>query len=222
MHDCLKKINFIESKIGEIINNNQLRNIPQIIAVSKTFSINNITPLLEKGHIHFGENKIQEAENKWVNLKEKYPHFKLHMIGSLQSNKAKKAVKLFDYIHSLGTEKLALKISQYEKELNKKVKIFIQVNISNENQRAGILLKNLNNFYNYCSFDLSLNIIGLMCLPPIDENPAKAFEIVMKKSKELNLLDLSIGMSNDYETAILYESTYLRLGTAIFGKREVK
>jgi len=222
MHDCLKKLNFIESKISEITNSNQLKNIPQIIAVSKTFSINNITPLLEKGHIHFGENKIQEAENKWANLKKKYPHFKLHMIGSLQSNKAKKAVKLFDYIHSLDTEKLALKINQYEKELNKKVNILIKVNIGHENQYSKLLLKNLNHFYNYCSFDLSLNIIGLMCLPPIDQNPAKAFEIVMKKSKELNLLDLSIGMSNDYESAILYESTYLRLGTAIFGKREIK
>jgi len=222
MHESLKKLNLIENKISKITNKNQLKTIPQIIAVSKTFPLNNITPLLEKGHIHFGENKIQEAENKWSDLKKKYPHFKLHMIGNLQSNKAKKAVKLFDYIHSLDTEKLALKISQYEKELNKKIKIFIQVNIDKENQKSGIALENLNDFYNYCSSDLSLNIIGLMCLPPIDENPEKSFKILMNKSKDLNLLDLSIGMSNDYELAILYGSTYLRLGTAIFGQREIK
>ena len=144
------------------------------------------------------------------------------MIGNLQSNKAKKAVKLFDYIHSLDTEKLALKISQYEKELNKKIKIFIQVNIDKENQKSGIALENLNDFYNYCSSDLSLNIIGLMCLPSIHENPEKSFKILMDKSKDLNLLDLSIGMSNDYELALLYGSTYLRLGTAIFGQRGIK
>ena len=222
MHESLKRLNLIESKISEITNKNQLKTNPQIIAVSKTFPINNITPLLEKGHIHFGENKIQEAENKWSGIKKKYPNFKLHMIGNLQSNKAKKAVKLFDYIHSLDAEKLALKISQYEKELNKKIKIFIQVNIDKENQKSGIALENLNDFYNYCSSDLSLNIIGLMCLPPIDENPEKSFKILMNKSKDLNLLDLSIGMSNDYELALLYGSTYLRLGTAIFGQREIK
>ena len=222
MHESLKRLNLIESKISEITNKNQLKTNPQIIAVSKTFPINNITPLLEKGHIHFGENKIQEAENKWSGIKKKYPNFKLHMIGNLQSNKAKKAVKLFDYIHSLDAEKLALKISQYEKELNKKIKIFIQVNIDKENQKSGIALENLNDFYNYCSSDLSLNIIGLMCLPPIHKNPEKTFKILMDKSKDLNLLDLSIGMSNDYELALLYGSTYLRLGTAIFGQREIK
>ena len=222
MHDSLKKLNLIENKISKITSSNQLKINPKIIAVSKTFTTNNITPLLEKGHIHFGENKIQEAENKWGELKKKYPSCKLHMIGNLQSNKAKKAVKLFDFIHSLDSEKLALKISQYEKELNKKVKIFIQVNVADEIQKSGISIKNLNNFYKYCSSDLSLDIIGLMCLPPINENPAKYFKILMMKSKELNLLDLSIGMSNDYESAILYGSTYLRLGTAIFGQREIK
>ena len=220
MHDSLKKLNLIENKISKITSSNQLKINPKIIAVSKTFAINNITPLLEKGHIHFGENKIQEAENKWINLKKKYPNFKLHMIGNLQSNKAKKAVNLFDFIHSLDTEKLASKISHYEKELNKKVKIFIQVNVGNEIQKSGVSIKNLNNFYKYCSSDLSLDVIGLMCLPPINENPSKYFKILMMKSKELKLLDLSIGMSNDYESAVLYGSTYLRLGTAIFGKRK--
>jgi PLP dependent protein len=222
MHDSLKKLNLIENKISKITSSNQLKINPKIIAVSKTFAINNITPLLEKGHIHFGENKIQEAENKWGNLKKKYPYCKLHMIGNLQSNKAKKAVNLFDFIHSLDTEKLASKISHYEKELNKKVKIFIQVNVGNEIQKSGVSIKNLNNFYKYCSSDLSLDVIGLMCLPPINENPSKYFKILMMKSKELKLLDLSIGMSNDYESAVLYGSTYLRLGTAIFGQREIK
>jgi hypothetical protein len=222
MHDSLKKLNLIENKINKIISSNQLKINPKIIAVTKTFALNNITPLLEKGHIHFGENKIQEAENKWINLKKKYPNFKLHMIGNLQSNKAKRAVKLFDYIHSLDTEKLALKIKQSENELNKKIKIFIQVNVANENQKSGIFLKNLDDFYNYCSIDLSLNIIGLMCLPPINENPSRYFQALKKKSEELNLLDLSLGMSNDYELAILYGSTYLRLGTAILGQREIK
>ena len=222
MHQSLKNLNLIENEISEIIDSNQIKKIPQIIAVTKTFSINNITPMLEKGHVHFGENKIQEAERKWINLKEKYPNFKLHMIGNLQTNKAKKAVKLFDYIHSLDSKKLALKISQYEKELNKKLKIFIQVNVANENQKSGVSLENLNDFYKYCSLDLSLNIIGLMCLPPINEDPTKYFETLMKKTKDFKLLDLSIGMSSDYKKAILCGSTFLRLGTAIFGQREIK
>jgi pyridoxal phosphate enzyme (YggS family) len=222
MHESLKNLNLIENEIIKIISNNQIKRVPQIIAVTKTFGMNNITPLLEKGHIHFGENKIQEAEIKWDNLKIKYPNFQLHMIGNLQSNKAKKAVKLFDYIHSLDSNKLALKISQCEKELNKKVKIFIQVNIANESQKSGILLENLNDFYNYCCLDLSLDIVGLMCLPPINEDPIKYFEILMKKSKDLKLSDLSIGMSGDYKKAILYGSSFLRLGTAIFGQREIK
>ena len=221
MHECLKNLNLIENEISEIINSNQIKRVPQIIAVTKTFNINNITPILEKGHVHFGENKIQEAERKWNNLKKKYPNFKLHMIGSLQSNKAKKAVKLFDYIHSLDNKKLALKISQYEKELNKKLKLFIQVNVANENQKSGVSLENLNDFYKYCSLDLSLNIIGLMCLPPINEDPTKYFETLMKKAKDFKLLDLSIGMSADYKKAILCGSTFLRLGTAIFGQREI-
>tara|TARA_Y100000590_G_scaffold416221_1_gene514786 strand:- start:69 stop:500 length:432 start_codon:yes stop_codon:yes gene_type:complete len=143
------------------------------------------------------------------------------MLGKLQTNKAKKAVKLFDYIHSLDNAKLALKISQYEKELNKKIKLFIQVNVAKEKQKSGILIDDINTFYNYCSEKLSLNIIGLMCLPPINSDPNQYFEILNKKSKELNLSELSIGMSSDYETAIIYGSTYLRLGTAIFGERNI-
>ena len=190
--------------------------------MTKTFSLSNIIPLLEKGHVHFGENKIQETENKWRDVKKKYPNLLLHMLGNVQSNKAKKAVKLFDFIHSLDNKKLAIKISQYEKEFNKKVKVFIQVNIGKENQKSGISLENLDSFYNYCSKDLSINIIGLMCLPPINTDPTKYFEILKEKSKSLNLSELSMGMSDDYEKAILCGSTYLRIGTGIFGYRKIK
>ena len=189
--------------------------------MTKTFPLNNIIPLLKKGHVHFGENKIQEAENKWSDVKKKYPKLLLHMLGNIQSNKVKKVIKLFDFIHSLDNEKLAIKINQHEKEFNKKVKVFIQVNIGEENQKYGISLKNLNSFYNFCSKDLSLDIIGLMCLPPINIDPTKYFQILREKSKNLNLSELSMGMSNDYEKAILCGSTYLRLGTAIFGQRKI-
>ncbi len=162
---------------------------------------------------------MQEAETKWVQIKKDFGSIKLHMIGKLQSNKAKKAVQLFDYIHSLDNIKLATKISQYEKELNKKVKLFIQVNVANESQKSGIQLNNLENFYNFCTKNLSLDIIGLMCLPPVNSDPSKYFQILKDKSIELNLLDLSMGMSTDYDKAILFGSTYLRLGTAIFGER---
>ena len=176
-------------------------------------------PLLEKGHMHYGENKIQEAENKWVDIKNRYKDLQLHMVGKLQSNKAKKAIKLFDYIHSLDNDKLALKLSNHEKELNKKTKLFIQVNLAEEPQKSGIQFNDLNNFYNYCTKDLSLNVIGLMCIPPIDSNPQKYFEKLNKIAEQLNLKDLSMGMSSDYEQAVLSGSTYVRLGTIILGER---
>ena len=221
MHTCTQKLNLVKNKVKEIIDREQLNTVPKIIAVTKSFSLNEIIPLLEVGHIHFGENKIQEAENKWVNIKNKYKNLQLHMVGKLQSNKTKKAVQLFDYIHSLDNVKLAKKISQCEKELNKKIKLFIQVNIAEENHKSGILLNELDKFYNYCITDLSLNIIGLMSLPPINDNSDKYFRILKKKSEELNLTDLSMGMSSDYEQATLNGSTYLRLGTVIFGKRSI-
>tara|TARA_Y100000590_G_C15541048_1_gene947004 strand:+ start:79 stop:747 length:669 start_codon:yes stop_codon:yes gene_type:complete len=221
MHDCLNNLSLINNKINEVVINNQLKIYPKVIAVTKTFPLNNIIPLLKKGHVHFGENKIQEAENKWSDVKKKYPKLLLHMLGNIQSNKVKKVIKLFDFIHSLDNEKLAIKINQHEKEFNKKVKVFIQVNIGEENQKYGISLKNLNSFYNFCSKDLSLDIIGLMCLPPINIDPTKYFQILREKSKNLNLSELSMGMSNDYEKAILCGSTYLRLGTAIFGQRKI-
>ena len=221
MHTCSQRLDLIKNKVKEIIDKKQLKTVPNIIAITKTFSLNTITPLLEMGHIHFGENKIQEAESKWIGVRNKYNNLQLHMVGKLQSNKAKKAIKLFDYIHSLDSVKLATKICQYEKELNKKIKLFIQVNIAEEHQKSGILLHDLDKFYNYCTKELSLNIIGLMCLPPINNNSSQYFKILKKKSEELNLTDLSMGMSSDYEQATSNGSTFLRLGTIIFGERNI-
>ena len=219
MHESVQKLNLVKNKVKEIIDKKQLKTIPQIIAVTKSFPLNKITPLLELGHIHFGENKIQEAESKWFDVKNKYKNLKLHMLGKLQTNKAKKAVKLFDYIHSLDNAKLATKLSQYEQELGKKTKLFIQVNIADESQKSGILLNDLNRFYSFCTKELSLNITGLMCLPPLNSDSNKYFQILKKTSEKLNLTDLSMGMSADYDQAILNGSTFLRLGTAIFGTR---
>ena len=215
----MQNLNAIENKINEIIKKKQLKTNPKIIAVTKTFSIEKITPLLESGHQDFGENKVQEAEEKWKNIKNNYSKIRLHMIGKLQSNKAKKAVELFDYIHSLDSPKLAIKIKKYEEELNKKIKMFIQVNIGEEQQKSGIMINQLENFYNYCKKELSLNIVGLMCLPPNNYDPVKYFEILRKNSSKFNLTELSMGMSSDYENAVLNGSTFLRIGTEIFGER---
>ena len=220
MHDSVQKLNLIKNKVNEIINRKQLKTNPQIIVVSKTFPLSVVTPLIKSGHLHFGENKIQETEEKWIEVKKQYSDLQLHMIGKLQSNKAKKAVKIFDYIHSLDNAKLASKISQYEKELNKKIKIFIQVNIADEDQKSGIALNDLNNFYFYCTKELSLNIIGLMCLPPINADSNEYFKILKTTAENFNLKDLSMGMSSDFEQAILNSSTFLRLGTKILGERK--
>ena len=221
MHKNIEKLKFIKNKINEIIVEKQLKTKPQIIVITKTFPIDNVVPLIEDGHIHYGENKIQEAEKKWLSIKKKYKNLYLHMVGKLQSNKAKKAVDLFDYIHSLDNEKLALKISQYQKEVNKDVKLFIQVNIGNEKQKSGITMDNLKNFYEYCVNDLSLNVIGLMCLPPMDENSDKYFKLLKKNSDDLNLKELSMGMSSDFDNAVMNGSTFLRLGTIIMGERKI-
>ena len=221
MHTNLKKLEFIQNKINEIINKKQLKTKPKIIVVTKTFPIENITPLLESGHLHYGENKIQEAENKWYKIKNNYKNLCLHMVGKLQSNKAKKAVDLFDYIHSLDNEKLALKISQYQKELSKNVKLFIQVNLADEKQKSGLSLSNLKSFYDFCINDLSLNVIGLMCLPPIDTNSDRYFKLLKQASDNLNLKELSMGMSSDFENAVINGSTFLRLGTLIMGERKI-
>ena len=219
MHTTLEKLSRVKNKVNEIISKKQLKTKPKIVVVTKTFPLNKILPLLENGHIHYGENKIQEAENKWIDTKNRYKNLQLHMIGKLQTNKAKKAVKLFNYIHSLDDDRLALKLSHHEKELNKKVKLFIQVNLAEEPQKSGIMFNDLNNFYNYCTKDLSLNVIGLMCMPPVDSNSQEYFKKLKKAAEQLNLEDLSMGMSSDYEQAILSGSTYLRLGTTILGEK---
>jgi len=215
----LKQLELVQTKINEIINRKQLKTKPNIIVVTKTFDIKNIIPLLDYGHIHFGENKVQEAEDKWSKIKNNYKNLQLHMIGKLQTNKTKKAVKLFDYIHSLDNERLAIKISQFEKELDKKVKLFIQINLANEQQKSGLPLSNLNDFYNYCVKDLSLDVVGLMSIPPADSNSEKYFQLLKKNSEIFNLKQLSMGMSSDYETAVVNSSTFLRIGTLIMGKR---
>ena len=217
----MKKLEFVQYQINEIVNRKQLKTKPKIIVVSKTFPINNVKPLLEYGHIHFGENKIQEAEKKWSEVKKSYKNLCLHMVGKLQSNKAKKAVELFNYIHSLDNEKLALKICQYQKELNKEVKLFIQVNLADETQKSGLTITNLKNFYNYCVKDLSLNVIGLMCIPPINSSSDKYFKILKKNSENLNLKEISMGMSSDFENAVINGSTFLRIGTLIMGQRNI-
>ena len=222
MHSSLQKLALVKNKVNEIISQKQLKTNHTIVVISKTFSLEKIRPLLDNGHVHFGENKIQEAESKWLEIKNINKNLQLHMVGRLQSNKAKKAVKLFNFIHSLDSEKLALKLSQSEKELNKKTKLFIQVNLGEEPQKSGIDLKNLDNFYNYCTSDLLLNIIGLMCLPPVNLNSDKYFKILKKLAVKLNLKQLSMGMSSDFEKAIINGSTYLRLGTAILGERSIK
>jgi len=219
MHSTLEQLNLIKNKVNDIINKKQLNTRPNIIVVTKTFSLNNITPLLQSGHNHYGENKIQEAEKKWSEAKRKYKNLQLHMIGKLQSNKAKKALQLFDYIHSLDNERLASKLSEYQKELKKNVKFFIQVNLANEKHKSGISLNELNHFYNFCIKKLSLNIIGLMCLPPMDSDAHEYFKLLKESAIKLNLNELSMGMSADFELAVLNGSTYLRLGTLIMGKR---
>ena len=220
MHSSVEKIKLVQNKINEIINKKQLKTSPKIIAVTKTWSIDKINPLLEFGHKHFGENKLQEAESKWLDIKNSHEDIQLHMIGKLQSNKAKKAVKLFDYIHSLDNAKLAQKIFQYQKELNKKVNLFIQVNIGDESQKSGIALNNLDNFFKYCTKELSLNIIGLMCLPPILSNSENYFVKLKSFANHLTLKELSMGMSSDFENAVVNGSTYIRLGSVIFGERK--
>ena len=216
----MQKLNIIKDKIKEIVERKQLKTNPQIIAISKKFDLDVIEPLIHSGHNHFGENVVQEAEKKWLSLKNYNKNLKLHMVGKLQTNKAKKAVKLFDYIHSLDNVKLATKLSQFEKELDKKIKIFIQVNLGKERQKSGISLDNLNEFYSYCKNKLNLNIIGLMCIPPIDSDTNQYFKSLKECSKNLSLKELSMGMSSDYENAVLNDGTFLRIGTAIFGERK--
>ena len=190
-----------------------------IIAVSKTFPLEHIRPLLEYGHTHYGENKVQEASTKWSEFKKTNQNLKLHMIGKLQSNKAKDAVKIFDYIHSLDNQKLADSLAKHQRSLNKDIQYFIQVNIGNEIQKSGISVSELDPFYNYCVNEINLKIIGLMVIPPNDNNSEKYFKSLNELNKSLALNDLSMGMSSDYLDAIKHEATFVRIGSSIFGAR---
>jgi len=218
MHNSSVKLEEINKEISNKVKELNLTNYnPKIIAVSKTFSAEKIRPLIDVGHIDFGENKVQEAAEKWQELKTN--DTKLHLIGRLQTNKVKIAVKLFDFIHSLDNEKLARKLSDELKKINKNIKIFIQVNFGEENQKAGINQDNVTSFYNYCTKNLNLNIIGTMCIPPFDQNPEPFFKQLQEINKTLNLNELSMGMSADYLLAVKCGSTFLRIGSKIFGER---
>ena len=211
MNSIVKRLENIKS----LINNSNVK----IIAVSKTFTYDHIEPLVEHGHVHFGENKVQEAQAKWSNIKITKPSIKLHMIGKLQSNKAKEAVNLFDYIHSLDNQKLAHLLAKHENDADKKLQYFIQVNVGKEKQKSGIGIELLDDFYYYCIKDLRINIIGLMALPPNDGNENIYFKNIMELNKSLGLKQLSLGMSGDYQEALKYEATYVRIGSSIFGNR---
>ena len=206
-------------KIKSNINNLDNSKTINIVEISKTFSIEHIEPLLNIGHDHFGENKVQEAMSKWREIKKKDSNLKLHMVGKLQSNKSKKAVELFDFIHSLDNKKLADNLSKAETEIKKNLKYFIQVNIGKEDQKSGVSLNDLNEFFSYCTKEKKLNVIGLMCIPPNDNNEEKYFEIMSERNKLLNLKNLSMGMSSDYLKAIKYHANFLRIGSGIFGER---
>ena len=218
MHNTVKNLLDIQDTIRVKLNEININNFPKIIAVSKTFKIDQILPLIDYGHIDFGENKVQEAVEKWTEIKKINPEIQLHMIGKLQTNKVKFAVKLFDYIHSVDNERLARKISDEENKINKKVKIFIQVNIGNESQKSGIPKEKLLDLSEYCK-ELNLDVVGLMCLPPINESPIKYFQETFKLNQKLDYSELSMGMSSDYLKAIESQSTYLRIGSGIFGNR---
>ena len=215
MHKSIVNLNSIKEDLKSKINNYQ--NV-KIIAVSKTFPIEAIMPLIEYGHLEYGENKVQEAITKWTDIKLANPDIKLHLIGKLQTNKVKFVLKLFDYIHSVDTKKLAKKIADEELKQNKKIKIFLQVNIGNEEQKSGINKNNLNDFYLYCK-NLNLDVVGLMCIPPVGDNSENFFKEMALLNKKLNLLELSMGMSSDYIEAAKNSATYLRIGSNIFGKR---
>ena len=216
MHKNVDNLVVIENLLKKKTN---IEKIPKIIAVSKTFPVSDIIPLIKNGHIDFGENKIQEAVDKWSSIKNEFTDIKLHMIGKLQTNKVKFLLPLFDYLHSLDNLKLAKKIAEQEINTKKKLKIFIQVNIGNENQKNGVTPDYLEEFYSICVKDLKLNIIGLMCLPPNDKNTNNYFSQMQTLNQKLGLSELSLGMSNDYLDAVAYGSTFVRIGSKIFGNR---
>ena len=212
MENVVKNFNLVKEEITNFKNAN-------IVAVSKTFPISHILPLINHGHHHFGENKVQEAQEKWTSIKNDFPQLKLHLIGKLQTNKVKFALPLFDYIHSLDSLKLAEKISLEQEKKNIKPKIFIQINLGKESQKSGIDENDLENFYKRCVDEFNLNIIGIMCLPPFDEDPIPFFKKMQNLSESLNLKEISMGMSNDYMDALRFKATYIRVGSKIFGNR---
>ena len=216
MHNTVKNLIYIEDFIKSKVNDIKL---PKIIAVSKTFPIENILPLIKHGHLDYGENKVQEALDKWTDVKSRNINIKLHLIGKLQTNKVKSALKIFDFIHSLDSEKLANKIADEQNKQDKKPKIFIQVNIGNEVQKSGINKEKLVDFYKFCK-NLNLNIVGTMCIPPNDQNVENYFSQMSRINQDLNFKDLSMGMSGDYLNAIKNRATYVRIGSKIFGNRD--
>jgi hypothetical protein len=218
MHFTVQNLINIENEIKLNLSDIDTVNLPKIVAVSKTFKIDKILPLIDHGHIDFGENKIQEAVDKWTDIRSNNSNIKLHMIGKLQSNKVKFAVKLFDYIHSVDSEKLAKKIADEQKKINKRMKIFIQVNIGEEEQKSGIKKIEVNDLISYCK-KIDLDVAGLMCLPPADKNSSIYFNEMNTLNHSLGLSDLSMGMSSDYLEASKNSATYLRIGSSIFGER---
>ena len=218
MHTTVKNLLDIENNIKLYLDKLNLNSSPKIIAVSKTFKIDKILPLIEHGHIDFGENKVQEAIEKWTEIKKKNSAIKIHMIGKLQTNKVKYAVKLFDYIHSVDSEKLAKKIADEQNKLNKKIKIFLQVNIGDEDQKSGINKNNVEYLVSCCK-EIGLDLIGLMCIPPINIDPENYFKEMNTLNKSLGFSELSMGMSSDFLQATKHSSTYIRIGSSIFGQR---
>ena len=212
MENVLKNFTIIKQEISD------KKNV-KLVAVTKTFQINHILPVINEGHVDFGENKVQEALEKWTSIKQDFPKIKLHLIGKLQTNKVKFVLPLFDYIHSLDSLKLASKISEQQTIKNFKPKLFIQVNIGNEPQKGGVEIDSVENFYKKCVEDFKLNIVGLMCIPPFDKDSKPYFTKMRELSNNLNLRDISMGMSNDYMEAINQGSTFIRVGSKIFGAR---
>ena len=218
MHKTVQNLIDIENQLKSNLGDIDQSSLPKIIAVSKTFKMDKISPLVEHGHLDFGENKVQEAIEKWTEIKASKPNIQLHMIGKLQTNKVKFAVKIFDYIHSVDSEKLAKKIADEQQKVQRKLKIFIQVNIGDENQKSGINITKTSDLVVFCK-KLNLNVVGLMCIPPADIDPSNYFVEMNKINKINNLKELSMGMSSDYIKAAQYKSTYLRIGSYIFGQR---
>ena len=218
MHNSVKNLVDINNNIEATLSDLKINNEVKIVAVSKTFNLDKILPLIEYGHVHYGENKVQEAIDKWTDIKKENDKIKLHMIGKLQTNKVKFAVKLFDYIHSVESEKLAKKISDEAKKINKKIKIFVQVNIGSENQKSGIDTDQLEKLLVLCK-KIELDVIGLMCIPPINVDPSDYFSEMERLNNFFGFKELSMGMSSDYLLALKNSATYLRIGSSIFGKR---